>query len=369
MSLRRGDGFRRYALSVQYHGASFLGFSQHGSQEDCILPNGTDLRGYRSVEGRIREALNDMFPDSWENMKVSSRTDRGVHALKNTFHVDVHGENEQGQERILRKLRNGLNNFLAMQTTTWSKNHDSISRKERRKKNRRFDFAMFEEDDWRRHSVSDELRILSAKSAPDLMDNPRGIEFGQPAEVDWNARFSATQRTYIYRILSFAGMDSEWGVPFEWDTSWRIRGNGSPLDTVAMQKAAHILEGTHDFSSFRGAKCQRSLPVVHMDAIRVNSCPYGPPALWGMDQAGLLSLGKGESSVSPQLITVSVVGNSFLYRQVRNMVGVLVEVGRRRLKPGDVEELLHARDRRLAPGMAPPQGLFLVDVQHGDFHF
>jgi tRNA pseudouridine38-40 synthase len=186
--------------------------------------------------------------------------------------------------------------------------------------------------------------------------------------VDWNARFSATQRTYIYRILSFAGIGSEWGVPFEWDTSWKIRGNGSPLDIGAMQKAAHILEGTHDFSSFRGANCQRKVAVVRMDSIRVNSYPYGPPALWGMDQEGLLSLGKGASCVSPQLITVSFVGNSFLYRQVRNMVGCLVDVGRKRINPGDVEELLHAKDRTLAPGMAPPQGLFLVDVQHGDFH-
>lgn len=368
MALRRGDGFRRYALAVQYHGASFLGVSHHGDYEDRILPNGTDLRGYRSVEGRIREAMNDLFGEvGWENIQVSSRTDRGVHALKNTFHVDVYGDTEHEQDRILRQLRNGLNHSMARQTTSWSQQYDSTTRKQRRK-NRRANFSMFEEDDWRRHSVSDELRILSAKRAPDLMDNPRAHEFpGQSTEVDWNARFSATQRTYIYRILSFNGMDSDWGLPFEWDRAWKVRGSGSPLDIAAMQKAAHVLEGTHDFSSFRGANCQRQTPVVHMDSIRVNGCPYGPPILWGMDQEGLLGLGKGIPCVSPQLITVSVVGRSFLYRQVRNMIGCLVEVGRQRLNPGDVEDLLHARDRRLAPVMAPPQGLFLVDVQHGDF--
>lgn len=371
MSLRRGDGFRRYALAIQYHGASFLGVSAHGDYEDRILPNGTDLRGYRSVEGRIREALDDMFEaGKWENIQVSSRTDRGVHALKNTFHVDIHdGDTEEGQHRVLRQLQKGMNHFLSRQRTSWSQDHSFASRKQRRKHNRGSNFGMFEEDDWRRHSVSDELRILSAKAAPDFMENPMAHAYpNQSEQVDWNVRFSATKRTYIYRILSFDGTDGEWGVPFEWDRAWRIRGNGSPLDIAAMQKAAHVLEGTHDFSSFRGAKCQRQTPMVQMESIRVTSCPYGPAALWGTDHEGLLSLGKGALNMSPQLVTVSVVGSSFLYRQVRNMVGCLVEVGRQRISPADVEGILQAKDRKVAPGMAPPQGLFLVDVQHGDFH-
>lgn len=368
MSLRRLDGFRRYALAVQYHGASFLGVTYHGDHaEDCILPDGTDLRGYRTVEGRIREALDDLFPNNqWENFKISSRTDRGVHALKNTFHVDVLDDKDDSDkcQKVLQKLGRGLNHQLARQTTSWNQKQEYQTRKQRRY-NKSY-FHMFEEDDWRRHSVSDELRILSAKKAPDLMYNPYSIEDpSQPTEVDWNARFSATQRTYIYRLLSYDGQENDWGVAFEWDRSWRIRNK---LNVEAMQQAATMLEGTHDFSSFRGAKCQRTTPVVTVESLRIQSYPYGSAIAWGMSMGdGLLGMGKGRPDSCPQLVTVSITGNAFIYRQVRNIVACLVEVGRGRLRPDDVSEILDSRDRRRAPGMAPAHGLFLVDVQHGDF--
>ena len=69
------------------------------------------------------------------------------------------------------------------------------------------------------------------------------------------------------------------------------------------------------------------------------------------------------------LVTIVVTGRSFLYHQVRNVVGCLVEVGRGKLTPEHVKGILEKRDRSCAPGMAPPQGLFLVDVEHGDFRF
>ena len=77
--LRRADGFVRYAVSCQYHGSPFLGFSYLRNQENCLLPDGTDLRGYRSVEGSIRDALAKFLGDDgrFENIQVSSRTDRG----------------------------------------------------------------------------------------------------------------------------------------------------------------------------------------------------------------------------------------------------------------------------------------------------
>ena len=75
------NGFVRYAVSCQYHGSSYLGFSYQGPQnENCILPDGTDLRGYRSVEGSIRSALTKFLGGDethFENIQVSSRTDRG----------------------------------------------------------------------------------------------------------------------------------------------------------------------------------------------------------------------------------------------------------------------------------------------------
>jgi tRNA U38,U39,U40 pseudouridine synthase TruA len=102
-SVRRQDGFVRYAFAVSYHGGSSLGFS-YQSHENALLSDGTDLRGLYSIEGRIRRALsalvgdtsavqpispnNDIITDNkmkeynFENFQVSSRTDRGVHALK-----------------------------------------------------------------------------------------------------------------------------------------------------------------------------------------------------------------------------------------------------------------------------------------------
>ena len=243
---------------------------------------------------------------------------------------------------------------------------------------------MFQEDDWRRHSVSDELRILAAQPAPEVMYNPFSVsDPSQPTEVDWNARFSATQRTYVYRILNFNHHDKHggdggdggdgWGVPVEWDRSWRLR---KWLNVGEMQRAATLLEGTHDFSSFRGAGCQRQSPIVHIQSIHIHASPYDEAAmLWGTTTTTTggstdpLGSNRGDPDAFPQLVTITIVGNAFLYRQVRNMVGCLVEVGTGRLSPYyKVEDLLRAKDRRLAPGMAPAHGLFLVDVQHGDFH-
>lgn len=101
-SVRRQDGFVRYAFAVSYNGGRSLGFTYQGSHENAILSDGTDLRGLYSIEGRIRRALsalvggttiqshesvhdpyNKMIQENnFENIQVSSRTDRGVHALK-----------------------------------------------------------------------------------------------------------------------------------------------------------------------------------------------------------------------------------------------------------------------------------------------
>jgi tRNA pseudouridine38-40 synthase len=371
MALRRASGFTRYAISCQYHGASFLGVSYQGSQEDRILADGADLRGYRSVEGRIREALEDLVGASqYENIQFSSRTDRGVHALKNTFHVDILGNNSD--DDMVQRLHGGLNYFLGRQTHSWHREQQqqqAKTRKRRRKPPPKFTFLG--DSYWSRYSANDELRILSVKQPPDYMDNPFSEQDpSQPPTVDWNARFSATERTYIYRVLCYLDQNENWGVPFEWDRSWRIRCKSLNVD--AMQQAGVYLEGTHDFSTFRGRKCQRSSPIVSMKSVQVQSQPYGSPLLWGGGAGatpGLLGMhGEYNTDGFPQLVTIQIVGNSFLYRQVRNMVGCLVQVGLGKLPPADVEELLEMKCRKIAPTTAPAHGLFLANVKHGNFH-
>jgi tRNA pseudouridine38-40 synthase len=362
MALRRADGFVRYAISIQYHGSSFLGFAQQKKQEDCILIDGTDLRGFRSVEGRLRDAFEVFVgQDRYENIQVSSRTDRGVHAFKNTFHVDILHEDEKDIIGFPEMLRRALGYHLSRQGTSRDQERAKPSRRKQQPSH------TFLGDEWSRHSANQELRILSAAKAPDFMVNHFSeVDLSQPTQVDWNARFSATERTYVYRILHFSG-DNDYGAPFEWDRSWRLLGD-EPFRVAAIKEAAAYLQGTHDFSSFRAAKCQRASPILSMRNIDVQSQPYGGSLLWDA-AGGLLGIGNADEDSHTQLVTIKFVGNSFAYRQVRNMVGCLAEVGRGRLQPFEVKEMLAAKDRTSAPAMAPAHGLFLVDVQHGDFQF
>jgi tRNA pseudouridine38-40 synthase len=174
----------------------------------------------------------------------------------------------------------------------------------------------------------------------------------------------------------------DWALPFEWDRSWRLqagkkelerttRDKWGLLDVQAMQEAAAHLLGTHDFSSFRAAHCQRNSPIVTLSDIQIHSQSYGEPLLWDAASGkGLLGLGGGGNNgpypLLPQLVTIQFVGNSFVYHQVRNMVGALVAVGRGQISPRDMKEILEACDRRKAPAMAPAHGLFLAHVQHDD---
>ena len=318
-AVRRSLGFRRFVLSLQYHGASFLGFTRQGDQAEKDA-------GVTSVESRLTTALTDLCGAShWENLQVSSRTDRGVHALENTLHIDI-----RPQWATTERLHRGLNFYLRRQQTAHSPEQ-------------RFDH---------------QLRVVRVRQAPETMINP----FHDPHDpastptMDWNARFSATQRTYLYRIVSCPDRAAiDWAAPFEWDRAWRIYGRHH-LDVEAMQQAASYLVGEHDFSSFRGKGCQRSSPVTTLQDVQVLPQPsWLPPPL-----AEVFSV------ASPQWIHLVFRGSAFLYRQVRNLTGCLVEVGQGRMAADAVRDLLAQQSRAAAPRMAPAHGLFLVNVQHGD---
>lgn len=377
MALVRVDhGFRRYAFSVAYDGLNCLGFSYQGKYENCINPQGSDLRGLHSVEGKIRLALSSLVdgikydskigygPESlwqgnhFENMQVSSRTDRSVHALKNTFHVDIRTKNGNIWEPG--KLVKGLN-FHMIRNSRSQVNH----------------FLQSCNDRFPRHLTrlpENDVRITSCRFAPEkLLPNKLFLEGAvddQPSHIAWNARFTATSRTYVYRILCHKKPDyedeksslvEEYGYPFEANRSWRIHCRQA-LDMEAMKTAAQYLTGTHDFSSFRGKGCYRSSPFVTIEDISIRSTPILDN--WVIRE-GLSS--EMEESNNAQLLTISVKGNAFLYRQVRNIVGCLVTVGQQKISPAKVIDILEGKDRKLAPVMAPAHGLYLVHVEHGDF--
>ncbi|KAL3773635.1 hypothetical protein ACHAWO_012488 [Cyclotella atomus] len=408
--------WRRYALAVQYHGGNALGFSYQGPRgENCLVyeprSNGTiiqaDLRGIESIEGRIRRALNCLVGrDNYQNIQVSSRTDRGVHAWRNTFQVDIRlrlakSATTDAQPSITcdgsfheawdpKKLVHGINYYLSRLPGT-------ITEEEENAQDRSF---LFNRQSNHRMQSNNTIRILSAAVAPNVRVPNHNYDPNLPQDADnpidlpWDVRFTATRRFYAYRILHSFDMehesDNDSGVystacyhsyPFEDDRVWRIHERNSSrcrnkrmwLDVNAMNLAGVYLTGTHDFTSFRGKGCQRFSPIVTVESISCTTKRYHDNAGEGILNAALRHTStEGRLLSTPdtlKLVTIVISGNSFVYHQIRNIVACLVEVGQGKMTPEDVKAILEKKDRSCAVGMAPPQGLFLVDVEHGDFIF
>ena len=148
----------------------------------------------------------------------------------------------------------------------------------------------------------------------------------------FDARFSARQRRYRYRLCDAPAMDPTWRA-----TTWHV---GPPaLDVAAMRAGADHLEGEHDFTSFcRRAAAEQQL-VRRVDRVVVRRRAAG-------------------------LVEVHVDGAAFCHQQVRSIVGALVRVGRGRQAPAWVAEALAACDRAAVGAIAPPHGLTLVGVRY-----
>ncbi len=155
-------------------------------------------------------------------------------------------------------------------------------------------------------------------------------------DPDFDARGSATERTYRYTVLNRAFPD-----PFLHATSWHV---AQPLDLRAMTLACDPLIGSHDFSSF----CRR--PKVADGADPVSLTRRVTDARW-------TDLGDG-------LLRFEISANAFCHQMVRSIVGLLVDVGRGRSRAGDVLGIIRAQDRQVAPSPAPPQGLCLWSVAY-----
>jgi tRNA pseudouridine38-40 synthase len=170
---------------------------------------------------------------------------------------------------------------------------------------------------------------------------PSDIRIMQTVEADnsFNARFSATGKSYIY-IISTSRVTS----PFLHRYVWRLLYS---LDVEAMRCAAGHLQGVHDFSAFRGSGCGAKTALRNVSAISIETKK-------GME---FMSLG-----IDGDFIVFRFEGDAFLRHMVRNMVGTLVEIGRGKMQPGDIDKLFAHGDRRCAGPTAPAQGLFLEQV-------
>ncbi|KQQ79746.1 tRNA pseudouridine(38-40) synthase TruA [Aureimonas sp. Leaf324] len=178
---------------------------------------------------------------------------------------------------------------------------------------------------WKTDTVRDALNaylreeggvaILAAEEMPDTFD----------------ARFSASKRHYLYRILNRRPPPSILKGQVWW--VWR------PLDVEAMDRAAKRLLGTHDFNTFRSVNCQAKNPVRTLERLDVVAAPGGEVHLHASAQ-------------------------SFLHNQIRSFAGSLKLVGEGRWSEDDLVAALESRDRKRCGPVAPPDGLYLTRVDY-----
>jgi len=221
----------------------------------------------RSVQQAVEEAVA-AFSGEQVTLRGAGRTDAGVHALAQVAHLD---------------LARG----------------------------------------WPAETVRDALNAH-------LRPEPVAILAAEETAADFDARFSAVRRHYLYRIVNRRAP-----LALEASRAWHLE---RLLDAEAMHEAAQLLTGTHDFTTFRSSECQAKSPVKTLDALSVRR--------------------DGEA------VLIEASARSFLHNQVRSLAGSLKLVGESRWRAADLEAALAARDRAACGPVAPPQGLYLVRVDY-----
>lgn len=158
------------------------------------------------------------------------------------------------------------------------------------------------------------------------------VEWAKPVPQDFNARFSATARRYRYIILNTAARSAILPAGLTW-----VR---HPLNYQSMHLAAQSLLGELDFTSYRAAACQSRTPMRNVHFVEVTR--------------------RGD------LVIIDIQANAFLHHMVRNIAGVLIEIGSGNQPIEWAEQILLAKDRSKGAATASPQGLYLVDVLFPD---
>lgn len=296
---------QRYLVAIEYIGTRFSGSQQQ--------PN------FRTVVGVLEDAFRK-FIGQPVSIFCSSRTDAGVHALSNVCHVDVERVSKRKPGEILPPhepavVRRAVNHFL-------QKSEGDIS-------------------------------VVDLRSVPN----------------DFHSRYKAQERTYFYRLLC----GPEPLSVFERDRAWHVP---QELDLQAMQDACKVLVGRHDFSSFRASGCQANSPTRSLDELNVSEVPQTPyfPSIMerGLNYSNREApqASNDETHVEfgirkrHRCYVVTARARSFLYHQVRLLVGVLKCAGAREITVPDVEKILEAKTVTAAKPMAPSYGLYLGHVKY-----
>lgn len=238
--------------------------------------DGTAYNGFQAqaedqptIQASLETAIRE-FSGETTRVQTAGRTDSGVHATGQVVHVDL---SKAWRAEV---VRDAMNSYLR----------------------------------------ADAIVVLDAQAVGD----------------DFHARFGATERRYLYRILN------RWSPPaLDRGHVWHVR---RPLDVAAMHEAAQHLLGLHDFTTFRDLACQANSPMRTLDVAEVRR--------------------------EADEVHLRFAARSFLHRQVRSITGSLAEVGLGRWTPADLKAALDARDRRACGPVAPASGLYLTGVTYGD---
>jgi tRNA pseudouridine38-40 synthase len=180
--------------------------------------------------------------------------------------------------------------------------------------------------------LDDLARRINKLCAPEI-----SIREAAWAAADFDARFSATSRQYRYHVWNDPAPN-----PLLAATSWHVP---RPLDLEAMRAALPALHGEHDFASF----CRK--PKV--------PDPYPQPSL-----VRILHRLSWTPIDDSTLLRFEIIGSAFCHQMVRSIVGTTVDVGLGRIDAAAMPEILAAKDRSAAGGVAPPTGLVLWHVDY-----
>ena len=220
----------------------------------------------QTIQGNLENSISKVANHSIKTF-CSGRTDAGVHAFMQVVHFDTESR------RSTREWVRGINSYLP---------HD--------------------------------IKVLWSKELDET----------------FHARYSATHRSYLYRILNNSTPSALW--------SKRSLFVPQKLDIRAMRAASKYIIGEHDFSSFRGSGCQSNSPVRTIEDIKITK--------------------------KNNFITFELRANAFLLHMVRIIIGTLLMVGKREIKPVEMKNILNEKDRRISGKTVSSSGLYFLGPKY-----
>lgn len=334
----------RIRLDIRYDGGPFHGWARQP--------------GLPTVQGALETALSVVFREPIV-LTVAGRTDAGVHATGQVAHFDISAERLETVSSLHSRRRSKVEpspDCVAEGGARWNRPQDRVA-----------------EDSWdpflkRLESV---LHLVLSGNTPDIP----GLELGErvaypPEALDaivvsaarevpdvFDARFSALSRHYVYRIVDVTSTHN----PLTRGSCWWYT---SALDLPAMQQAAGVLLGEHDFAAFckprEGATTIRTLQELEITRESLEDEPRPGNAICPEER----NVCGDEESIPTGEIVFRLKADAFCHSMVRSLVGALTEIGRRRRDVAWLKSALESRQRIPEIPLAPAQGLTLVRVDY-----